>query len=180
MNLVIKPSRLKYHYPLPINQTTTQPSPQLLARLSGQLQKLDPFTIETGSPAHQGLQAAAIDFIVPSHTPVLAAAAGQVIRVCDHYFIPKPFQQIGFYWLTRCFRPFVNLITLKHQSQGITEYSHYLHLKKNSLQVKLNQSVKPGQLLAQTGWSGWMDRPHLHFAVFSQQALTPTWQKHLS
>lgn len=181
-----KSSQLKYQFPFKSTKLTANLSKNLLKNLSGKLSKLGPFTIETGSPAHIGPHSAAIDFIVPNHTPVLAAAAGEVIEVINKYSIPQPLRIIGSYWPTRLFRGQLNYITLKHKTKKIEEFTQYGHLSQNSAQVKIGQKVVKGQFLAQTGWSGWMDRPHLHFVVYTEkvtqfpqethEGLKPTWQ----
>jgi murein DD-endopeptidase MepM/ murein hydrolase activator NlpD len=184
MTRTSRKSSLHYYFPLPVTSLTTQPPAKFLKRLSGELGKLGPFTIETGSPAHQKHHAQAVDFIVPPGTPVLAAAAGRVTKKIDRFSIPRPFRQVGYYCLTRFFRRFPNFITIEHKQGSVKEYTQYLHLERNSAKVKVGQLVKPGQIIGRTGWSGWLDRPHLHFAVFKEdsihpyhfQALVPRWQ----
>ena len=143
-------------------------------------------SIEFGSPAHVGPHSAAIDYIVPTNTPVLAAADGKVIEIIKNYSTPFIFRIKGNYWSTRLFRSRMNYITLKHKQRGIEEFSFYAHLKKGSFKVLLNQKVKQGQILAKTGWSGWMDKPHLHFVIYTKkvsqykeethESLIPRWQ----
>lgn len=144
------------------------------------------YSIESGSPAHIGSHSGAIDFIVPSNTSVYAARAGKVIEIIDKYSIPFFLRLTGNYLLTRLYRGRMNHLTLEHNQGKIKEFSFYAHLQKNSIKVKLNQTVKAGQILAKTGWSGWMDKPHLHFAVYTEiikkyplethESLTPKWQ----
>jgi murein DD-endopeptidase MepM/ murein hydrolase activator NlpD len=150
------------------------------------LKSTQPYTIELDSPAHIGPHSAAIDYIIPPDTPVLAAADGQVIEAVDQYSIPPFLRITGSYWPTRIFRGQMNYLTLRHQPAETQEFSFYGHLKKDSFKVKLNQKVKAGQVIAQTGWSGWLDRPHLHFVVYTEdvkqfkkethESLTPKWQ----
>jgi len=179
-------SQLKYSLPLVKNKTTTKIPQYLLKNISGQLHQLSSFTVETGSPAHIGPHSAAIDFIIPANTNILAAADGQVIEVIDKYSIPKIFRCIGNYRFTKLFRPFLNYIAIQHKKNKTTEFTFYAHLKQNSAKVNINQKVKAGQIIAQTGWSGWLDRPHLHFIVYTQkpiqfpqethESLQPLWQ----
>jgi len=179
-------SQLKYTFPLAKNKATTKIPQHLLENISGQLHQLNSFTVETGSPAHIGPHSAAVDFIVPEKTNILAAAAGQVIEVIDKYSIPKIFRRLGNYHFTKLFRPFLNYITIQHKKKKTTEFTFYAHLKQNSAKVGLGQKVKAGQIIAQTGWSGWLDRPHLHFIVYTQkpiqfpqethESLQPLWQ----
>ena len=144
------------------------------------------FSIETGSPAHRGPHSGAIDFVVPPQTPVYAARSGKVIELVNLYSIPFFLRIPGNYLLTRLYRGQMNYLTLEHNWGEITEFSFYAHLKKSSFKVKLGQKVKQGQILAKSGWSGWMDKPHLHFVIYTEktkdypkethQSLTPKWQ----
>jgi len=144
------------------------------------------YSIETGSPAHVGPHSGAIDFLLPPNTPVLAALEGLVIEVIDQYSIPFFLRIKGSYWPTRLFRSRMNYITLHHHSQQTDEFTFYAHLKKHSTQFKVGDQVKSGELLGYTGWSGWMDKPHLHFVIYTEkvkqftnqthESLTPRWQ----
>jgi murein DD-endopeptidase MepM/ murein hydrolase activator NlpD len=179
-------TQLSYCFPLRKTARTTQLRQELLKNISGRLSKIGPFTIEIDSPAHIGPHSGSIDFIVPENSAILAAADGQVIELVDHFSIPLIFRRIGNYWPTRLFRGRLNYLALKHRQGKIEEFSFYAHLAKNSAQVKLGQQVKAGQVIAKTGWSGWMDRPHLHFVVYTEkvvqfpqethESLTPLWQ----
>jgi hypothetical protein len=55
-----------------------------------------------------------------------------------------------------------NHIIIEHENG---EYSHYLHLKTNSLKVNVNDLVSRGQPIAELGHSGNSTEPHLHFHV---------------
>ncbi|MBU1085098.1 MAG: M23 family metallopeptidase [Candidatus Beckwithbacteria bacterium] len=156
-----------------------------LSQLTYQIPINIKYSIESGSPAHIGPHSGAIDYIVPSNTPVLAAADGKVTEIIKNYSTPFVFRIQGNYWSTRLFRGRMNYITLSHKQKGVEEFSFYAHLKKGSFNVQLNQTVKQGQVIAQTGWSGWMDRPHLHFVIYTKkvidysqethESLTPKW-----
>jgi len=137
-------------------------------------------SIELNSPAHVGPHSEAIDYIIPVNTPVLAAASGKVIEIIDNYSIPFLFRIQGSYWPTRLFRGRMNYITIAHKQKNIEEFTFYAHLKKGSLEVSLNETVKKGQVIAKTGWSGWMDKPHLHFVVYTQDALDYPKENHES
>lgn len=55
---------------------------------------------------------------------------------------------------------FGNYICIRHPGNY---YTYYAHLKKNSIKVKLGDSVKRDQVIAQIGSSGNSTDPHLHF-----------------
>lgn len=103
----------------------------------------------------------AIDFTLPHFAAmdagitVNAAAAGTVIAAHDDEF-------------DRCSRvnpcgnqP--NYILIDHGNGIATEY---LHLKKDSIQVNIGQTVTAGQTIAEVGSSGLSSDAHLHFAVY--------------
>ena len=179
-------SRLRYQFPLQKLSATTDPSKKLFDRLQGEIKKIGLFTVEIGSPTHVGPHSAGIDFIVPEDSAVLAAADGQVVEVVNNFSIPKPFRKIGNYRLTRIFRGGFNYITIRHFEQGVEEFTQYGHLKKDSADCRCGQKIKAGEIIARTGWSGWMDRPHLHFIVYrrgtkqfpkeSHQSIKPLWR----
>lgn len=110
--------------------------------------------IEKGSKSHSGPYKGAIDFIVPSETPILAPLDGIVKVVVDTNDKYGPSER---------FKDFLNYITIEH-SDG--EYSQPAHLAKGSSLVKPGDIVKAGQQIGVTGNSGWMHKPHLHFFVF--------------
>jgi murein DD-endopeptidase MepM/ murein hydrolase activator NlpD len=85
---------------------------------------------------------------------VLAAANGIVAYVKADYSIggPNPI-----YW------NYTNFITIMHTNE---EYSRYDHLAPRSSKVKVGQTVKEGQEIANVGMTGYTLLPHLHFHVF--------------
>ena len=57
-----------------------------------------------------------------------------------------------------------NLVCLKHDDGTFAVYSH---LAENSARVKTHDRVEQGQIMAETGKSGWIGPvPHLHFEAF--------------
>lgn len=180
----ILPHKSQLIYQFPLNSTET---PSRILRGIGLTKKINNFLVELGSPAHQGPHSGAIDFIVPENTSILAAAEGEVVAVVDQYEIPKCLRIIGApYWLTKAFMKKKNFVLIKHQQGKIIEYSYYVHLGKNQAQVAVGDKVMAGQVIGFTGWSGLMDRPHLHFMVFTPnpvqfpqekfESLEPQWQ----
>jgi murein DD-endopeptidase MepM/ murein hydrolase activator NlpD len=94
----------------------------------------------------------AIDFAMPEGTPVLAARRGTVARVVD-----------GF---TACCLPRersaeVNQVVVLH-ADGT--FASYVHLRPK-IPVQEGQSVQAGDLLGQSGSTGFSQIPHLHFEV---------------
>lgn len=108
----------------------------------------------TSSPAHIGKLRNAVDFLVPENTPVLAAADGIVTYVKSDSRKGGPTMN---YWFDS------NFIVLQHLHG---EYSRYDHLAHMSAKVRVGQQVQAGQLIAQTGMTGFTFVPHLHFHVF--------------
>lgn len=48
----------------------------------------------------------------------------------------------------------------------------YQHLKKNSIKVKIGQSISKGQVIANVGNTGASTGPHLHLEIFRNNTLT--------
>jgi len=91
---------------------------------------------------HSGLDIAASE-----GTPIKAAASGTVLDAGDFFFSG-------------------NMIYIDH-GQGII--SLYAHLSKIS--VKPGDVIKQGDIIGEVGQTGRVTGPHLHFAVYANQAL---------
>ncbi|WP_431035712.1 M23 family metallopeptidase [Streptomyces sp. P6-2-1] len=86
------------------------------------------------------------DFAVPTGTNVMAAHSGTVVKAGPIGAGDGP--------------AYGNAIVIKH---GNKLYSQYAHLSK--IDVKVGQSVKTGQHLAESGSTGNSSGPHLHFEI---------------
>lgn len=106
------------------------------------------------NPSHIGPYTGSIDLAVPVGTVVCAAADGVVSRVRD---------DSNSYGNDPKFGQDVNYITINDPGEEIAEY---LHLDKGSAKVQVGDQVNRGQPIAQTGLSGWMTAPHLHWMVY--------------
>lgn len=91
---------------------------------------------------HSGL-----DLVVPSGTPVKAAAAGRVLDT-GHYFFNG------------------NTVFLDHGNGLITMYCHL-----SRIEVKPGQAVRKGQKIALSGKTGRVTGPHLHWSVILNDAM---------
>ena len=58
-----------------------------------------------------------------------------------------------------------NLVIIKHQLDDRVEYSSYGHLKTGSVTVKVGQSVRQGEKIAEVGNTGDSTLTHLHFQI---------------
>jgi murein DD-endopeptidase MepM/ murein hydrolase activator NlpD len=96
--------------------------------------RIDPFTGRRST--HEG-----IDFIAPTGTPILAAAAGVVTQA-------KWNSDYG------------NMIEIEHNNKTTTRYAH-----ASELLVKQGEIVRLGQKIALVGSTGRSTGPHLHFEV---------------
>jgi murein DD-endopeptidase MepM/ murein hydrolase activator NlpD len=110
--------------------------------------------IEKGGKSHSGPYKGAIDFVTSIGTPILSPLDGVIEMVVDTNDKYGPAEE---------FKDFLNYVTIKH-SNG--EYSQPAHFAKGSVKVKVGDIVKTGDLLGESGLSGWMDKPHIHFLVF--------------
>jgi murein DD-endopeptidase MepM/ murein hydrolase activator NlpD len=108
---------------------------------------------------HFGNFKEAIDFIIPSNTPILAAEEGTVEEIklnSKQGGINKKFANVKY----------LNYIVLKHKNKEFTTYGH---LKYKSSKLKKADFVKKGEIIAYSGRSGLMTIPHLHFHVFKKK-----------
>jgi murein DD-endopeptidase MepM/ murein hydrolase activator NlpD len=95
---------------------------------------------------------AALDFSMPEGTPVYAAREGTIYSYKDNSNEGGPWPK---------YNGRANYIVIKH-SDG--SYGCYWHLQKNGVAVKKGR-VNKGQLIGYSGRTGFVLRPHLHFAV---------------
>lgn len=95
---------------------------------------------------------AALDFNMPEGTPVYAARGGIIYSFKDDSdeggLLPK-------------YNRKANYIIIKHEDGS---FGCYWHLKKDSVVVKKGIVAK-GQLIGYSGSTGFVLRPHLHFAA---------------
>lgn len=126
---------------------------------------LDDFTYELPyekGKAHQLVQGygglfshknkAALDFDMPAGTAVYAARGGTIYSFKDDSDEGGPFQR---------YEKKANYIIIRHPDGS---YGCYWHLQKNGVLVKKGE-VQQGQLIGYSGATGFVLRPHLHFAV---------------
>ncbi len=91
-----------------------------------------------------------VDFAMPSGTPIMATADGEITRVKNHPFAGK-------------------YIEVKHDGQYLTRY---LHLSR--INVKRGQKVKRGGMIARSGNTGRSTGPHLHYEIhIKRRAVNP-------
>ena len=84
---------------------------------------------------------AGVDFRAAVGTPVLASLPGKVVLTGDHYYAGKSI----------------------YVDSGGGVISHYFHM--HTINVKKGDSVKPGQVLGNSGVTGRATGPHLHFGL---------------
>ena len=58
-----------------------------------------------------------------------------------------------------------NLITIRHEHDGVTEYTSYGHLQSGSVKVHVGDKVEQGQQIGAVGDTGDSAEVHLHFQV---------------
>jgi murein DD-endopeptidase MepM/ murein hydrolase activator NlpD len=93
----------------------------------------------------------AYDFMLPMGTEIIAARAGEVVELREHY---EDNDSIGSH---------SNMVCLRHDDESI---SLYLHMKHEGIDVEMGEIIPKGGHL---GWSGnagdTHGTPHLHFQV---------------
>lgn len=102
----------------------------------------------------------AVDFVMPQGTPVLAARAGVVVEVIDHFRRADTSKQN--------FDTGANLIRILHNDGTMAVYAH---LQYGSAQVIPGTTVREGQMIGRSGNTGFSTGPHLHFAVQRNRSL---------
>lgn len=118
-----------------------------------------PFKEGTGHKVVQGYggrfshkNKAALDFRMPVGTPVYAAREGIIYSFKDDSEEGGPFSK---------YQRKANYIMIKHSDGSI---GCYWHLQKNGVVTKKGDVAK-GQLIGYSGNTGFVLRPHLHFAI---------------
>lgn len=106
-----------------------------------------------GGITHKGLSAYAIDFPVPSGTPIHAAREGIVVGA-------QGSSNIG--GMSPEYRQHANYVIIEH-SDGTM--GNYYHLKQGGALVRIGQKVAQGDLIGYSGNTGYSSGPHLHFSV---------------
>lgn len=103
--------------------------------------------------AHVGKNKYAYDFPANEGTPVLAMEDGVVSKVVQHYKKahnnPKKDES--------------NKVEIIHADGTV---STYVHLKAQSARVKSCQKVKAGDIIGESGNTGYSSGPHLHVDVY--------------
>lgn len=106
-----------------------------------------------GSVSHKGASIYAVDFPTPEGTQVAAARAGRVWGVRE-----DSTTGCG----TESCAADANYLIVDH---GDGTFGKYWHLRQNGALVAPGDTVCKGQIIAQSGNTGWSTAPHLHFEV---------------
>lgn len=115
--------------------------------------------------------------------PVLAAADGEVVHVVDDVVqdraalmpaegesLAEAGRRISRYNMQRYAADFGraaagNIVVIRHEADGVVEYSAYGHLQAGSVRVAVGDQVTRGQVIAGVGDTGDSAAVHLHFQV---------------
>ena len=112
-----------------------------------------------GNTSHKGNAKYAVDFAMNIGTPVYAARSGKVVEIVQRH---------NRHGMGKQMRQYANYVIIEHSDKTL---GRYFHLKQNSVNVKLAQEIKKGELLALSGNTGRTSGPHLHFVVTKAEAL---------
>jgi murein DD-endopeptidase MepM/ murein hydrolase activator NlpD len=93
------------------------------------------------------------DFSVPQGTPVYAMESGVVIRIVQHYSIAHQ---------NKTQMDQVNKVEILHADGS---FASYVHLKPQSVTLRLCETVSAGALVGLSGHNGYSTGPHLHVDV---------------
>ena len=113
-----------------------------------------------GKYSHMGPDDYATDWKMPVGTPVHAARGGVVVKSKDDSDQGGP---------DRKFENCANCVLIQHVDGTIGIYAH---LMKDGSRVRVGDNVKPGDLIALSGNTGFTSGPHLHFSVFKTKSGT--------
>ncbi len=96
----------------------------------------------------------AVDLIVPTGTPILAARDGVVMQV------ESGFDRAGLNKQKYAER--ANVVRVLHDDGSMAVYAH---LQENGVYVRVGERVTVGQQIAASGNTGYSSGPHLHFCL---------------
>lgn len=117
-----------------------------------------------GKYSHQNQLA--LDFNMKKGTPVHAARGGIVTEVVESNNQGCP---------SKSCEQYENRVIILHDDGTFAGYSH---LRQNGAFVSVGDTVTTGQLIAESGATGFANGPHLHFSVYRQgmkeRAYVPT------
>lgn len=149
-----------YSFPLSIDEKIIAKSKKILDGFDKKLiEYIHGYPIWRYSPAHIFPQEHAIDIAAPIGTKVKAVESGEIVSITENN---------NKYGASIEYADTVNYITIKHRNN---EFSQYLHSKENSVSkynLDIGDYVSKGDVIAETGNSGFMTHPHLHFVIFKE------------
>lgn len=108
-----------------------------------------------GSFSHQDENA--LDFTMPVGTPITAVRDGVVVKVVESNVLVCPKKECAKY----------NNYLLIYHSDGT--FAEYTHIKKNGVLVNVGDKITQGQIIANSGNTGWSSGPHLHLVIFLER-----------
>jgi len=102
------------------------------------------------TPGNGGVGLYAVDFGMPTGTPIVASRSGRVIAVRDNFKDGngRDLEE--------------NFVMIEHTDAPV---ARYIHLKHDGVLVQLDQVVQQGERIALSGNTGDTGGPHLHFDV---------------
>jgi murein DD-endopeptidase MepM/ murein hydrolase activator NlpD len=96
----------------------------------------------------------AYDWAMPEGTPVLAARDGVVVATRSDCTVGA---------VDEALKNDANYVVLRHEDGTFSEYNH---LREHGVRVRPGERVTAGQVVGESGNTGYTSRPHLHFSVF--------------
>jgi murein DD-endopeptidase MepM/ murein hydrolase activator NlpD len=110
----------------------------------------------------------AVDVAMPVGVPVLAARAGVIEAVEARHGASADDEPLSYEG---------NFVRVRHDDGTAATYAHLRHA---SIAVAPGETVRAGQLLAESGDSGDVLEPHLHFVVTTVQKNSSGWREEVS
>jgi murein DD-endopeptidase MepM/ murein hydrolase activator NlpD len=106
-----------------------------------------------GAFSHTGEFEYSIDWLMPVGTTVCAARDGLVVKLADQFREGGP---------DPSFKGKDNFVYILHDDGTIGSYAHF---KFRGISVRTGQRVAAGDVIGQSGFTGYAQSPHLHFHV---------------
>lgn len=144
---------------------------------------VDFFRVDEAGQAYAGDDPLDLDAWYGYGAPVRAAADGEVVFVINDQYQDRAammrqegesreeagrrIQRHNFMRMRENFRAAAagNLVTIRHEENGVVEYTSYGHLAADSVTVQIGDLVEQGQIIGTVGDTGDSAAVHLHFQV---------------
>ena len=110
----------------------------------------------------------AVDIAMPPGVPIVAARDGVVEALESHHGASAAAEPVTYEG---------NFVRVRHADGTVATYAHLQH---RSVAVVVGEAVREGQVLANSGATGDVEEPHLHFALTRMETNSAGWREEVS